>query len=333
MMKKIRTAIVGMGKMGRLRAEAAARHGGFRVVAGCDINGRADYQDWRTCLEETRPEAVFICAINSVMADIASFALERDIHVFCEKPPGSRLADTLKMKRARENSGAVLKFGFNHRYHNSVLEAKALVDSNLLGKLVCARGIYGKAGGLSFRTEWRNQPALSGGGILIDQGIHMLDLFLYFMGDLSVAHSSVDCLAWEGLPAEDSAAVILRSPDSRVAMLHSSALQWKHKFDMDLMLTNGYIALNGLLTSTRSYGEERISYYQKDLSMETGLIGNPVEHTMCFDRDDSWDCEIAEFYDAAHDGSPVINGTIDDALRVMRLVEDIYAKGNLVSGE
>ena len=327
MMKKIQTAIIGMGKMGKLRAEAMTRHGGFDIVATCDTDGRCEYSDWRTCLEKAQPDAVMICTINNIMADIVCYALARGIHVFCEKPPGRNLADTLNMKESYDRDSAVLKFGFNHRYHNSVIEAKVLADSGLLGRLVCIRGTYGKAGSETFNAEWRNKPELSGGGILIDQGIHMLDLLLYFMGDLSADYSSVDRLAWADLPTEDSAMVFLRSKEDRVAMLHSSALQWKHKFDMDLMFTNGYIALNGLLTPTRSYGEERITYYRKDLAMETGKIGNPVENTMCFDDDDSWDCEIAEFYGAVIGDSPVKNGTIDDAIRVMRLVEDIYANG------
>ena len=160
---------------------------------------------------------------------------------------------------------------------------------------------------------------------MIDQGIHMLDLLLNFLGDLSVEYSSIDRLAWNDLPTEDSATVILRSQDNKMATLHSSVLQWKHKFDMDFMLTDGYIALNGLLTSTRSYGEERITYYKKDLSMKTGIIGNPVEYTMCFDTDNSWDYEMSEFYEAVRKGEDIKNGTIDEAVRVMRLVEDIYS--------
>lgn len=324
-MGKIRTAIIGMGKMGKLRTGVMERHGGFDVVSTCDVAAGFDYLDWRTCLDEAKPEAVVICTTNNVMADIVCYALSCGMHVFCEKPPGRNLADTLAMESAYKSSESVLKFGFNHRYHNSVLEAKTLVDSELLGDIVYVRGVYGKAGSETFDAEWRNNPEMSGGGILIDQGIHMLDLMMYFMGDLSVEYSAVDRLAWSEISTEDSASAIMRTTDNKVAMLHSSALQWKHKFDMDIMLTDGYIALNGLLTPTQSYGEEQITYYRKDLSMETGKIGNPVEHTMCFDADSSWDYEMAEFYDAVRGGVSVINGTIEDAVRVMRLVERVYA--------
>ena len=107
-------------------------------------------------------------------------------------------------------------------------------------------------------------------------------------------------------------------------------MQWKHKFDLDIICTGGYIALNGLLTSTRSYGEERITFYRKDLEMKSGKIGNPKETTLCFDTDESWSFETAEFYEAAALGGRVINGTPEDAVAVMKLITDIY-NGNSIN--
>jgi len=321
-----------MGKMGRIRRDAMLRHGGYDVAAVCDISeealkgyGQRKYADWRVCLDDARPAAVIVSTYNRDIADIVCGALEHGCHVFAEKPPGRTLRETIRMREVHENSGLALKFGFNHRYHNSVIEAKTLIDHGLLGDLVCARGVYGKSGGAGFEGEWRNDPELSGGGILIDQGIHMLDLLCYFCGNFSEVHGLVDHMVWRDTGTEDSAFAILKTDDGKVASLHSSAIQWKHKFDLDLICTNGYISLNGLLTSTRSYGEERITYYLKDLAQKTGGPGNPSEHTICFDEDSSWDYEMAEFYEAITGGGPVKNGTIDDALRVMGLIEQVYS--------
>lgn len=88
--------------------------------------------------------------------------------------------------------------------------------------------------------------------------------------------------------------------------------------------TNGYISLNGLLTATKSYGEERITYYRKDLKQNSDKLGNPIEHTMSFYEDNSWDYEMAEFYDAVRNGKPIQNGTINNAIEVMRMIETIY---------
>lgn len=331
-MEPIKTAIIGMGKMGRIRYNTMRRHGGYDVIAICDITEETlegydqnKYSDWRVCLNAARPEAVIVATYNRDIVDIVCNALNRGVHVFSEKPPGRNLTETIRMQEAHMDSGLVLKFGFNHRYHNSVIEAKTLIDHRLLGDLVCARGIYGKAGNSDFDREWRNDLTLSGGGILLDQGIHMLDLLCYFCGNFSKIQGSVNHMAWKEMGTEDSAFAILKTDDGKIASLHSSAIQWKHKFDLDLICTNGYISLNGLLTSTRSYGEERITYYLKDLSQKTGRLGNPAEHTMCFEEDHSWDYEMTEFYEAIRYGKPVKNGTIDDALRVMNLIEQIYS--------
>ena len=207
---------------------------------------------------------------------------------------------------------------------NSVIEAKALLDSKILGDVVCARGVYGKAGTPAFQSEWRNKKEISGGGIMLDQGIHMLDLMYYFMGKFTNIQSTVDQLVWKDMPTEDSAFSILRTEDGKVASLHSSAIQWRHKFSLDLICTEGFISLNGLLTSTMSYGEERITYYRKDLECRTGGLGKPVEHTMCFDTDESWDYEMKEFYDAVAEGKPIRQGTIEHAVNLMEMLEGIY---------
>lgn len=330
-MKQYDAVIIGMGRMGRTRYESMTRHGGYAIKAVCDSNAELldnyqcrKYTDWKQCIDAEKPSAVVVCTYNAVIPDVVCHALERGCHVFSEKPPGRNLGDTLRMKDAfLSTSGQVLKFGFNHRYHNSVIEAKSLIESGFLGEVVAARGVYGKAGNL-VKDEWRNHVELSGGGILLDQGIHMLDLLRYFVGDFTEISGFTDNLVWKESRGEDTAFATMRTADGKVATLNSSAIQWKHKFDLDIVLSNGYIALNGLLTSTRSYGEERITYYRKDLEVKSGKLGNPTEYTMCFDEDSSWDYEMKEFYDAVDSGKPIINGTIDDAEQVMRLIETVY---------
>ncbi len=100
------------------------------------------------------------------------------------------------------------------------------------------------------------------------------------------------------MSTEDSAFSILRTVDGMVASLRSSAIQWRHKFSIELIFTEGEVALNELITATNSYGEERLTYYQKDLCQRTRGLGKSIEHTMCFDKDYSWDYMINEFYDA-----------------------------------
>jgi predicted dehydrogenase len=332
MEKKIRTAIVGMGRMGVTRYNAMKRHGGFDVVAICDTNetnmedySEEKYTDWKECIDKCNPETVVVCTFNRTIPEVVCYALNKGMSVFSEKPPGRTLEDALLMQKTQKETGNILKFGFNHREHNSVIEAKTLIDSGILGDVVCIRGVYGKAGNSNFPNEWRNNRALSGGGILLDQGIHMLDLMCYLTdSDMHVKSGTISNLVWKNMDTEDSAMAVLETDKGQIISIHSNALQWRHKFDMDIMLTNGYIALNGLLTSTRSYGEERITYYKKDLGMKTGRLGKPKEYTMCFDEDSSWDIEMAEFYDVVVNGKELKNGKPEDAVRVMRIIKEIY---------
>ncbi len=330
-MKKYDVVIIGMGRMGKTRYDSMNRHGGYHIKGVCDTQedlliGYAcnKYTDWEKCIDTENPEIVVVCTVNAVIPDVVCYSLEKGCHVFSEKPPGRNLNDTLRMKDSfLKTENQILKFGFNHRYHNSIIEAKSLIESGFLGEVVAARGVYGKAGNL-VKDEWRNHIEISGGGILLEQGIHMLDLLRYFVGDFDQINGFTDNLVWKESVGEDTAFATLRTKDGKVATLHSSAIQWKHKFDLDIILTNGYIALNGLLTSTRSYGEERITYYKKDLEIKSGKLGNPTEYTLCFDEDSSWDYEMEEFYNAVDKGIPIKNGTIDDAEKVMRLIESVY---------
>lgn len=328
----MRVVIIGMGRMGKTRYDAMIRHCGYEILAVCDNNEEClkeyqekAYTDWKKCIDEMQPDAVIVCAINAVIPDVVCYALQQGMAVFSEKPPGRCLEDALRMEQTQKETTSLLKFGFNHRVHNSIIEAKALIGSGILGEIVCIRGIYGKAGNSNFAKEWRNNITQSGGGILLDQGIHMIDLICYLTeSDLIVKGSQVDNLVWKNMETEDSALAIMETDKGQLVSFHSSAIQWKHKFDMDIICTNGYIALNGLLTSTRSYGTEKITYYKKDLEMKSGRLGKPKEYTMCFDEDFSWDLEMKEFYESVVEGRPIVNGKPEDAVRVMKIITAIY---------
>ncbi len=327
-----KTVIIGMGRMGHTRLKAMEAVGGFLVTGICDIhkpgveNDIKSYSDWKDCIDTEMPEVVVVCTVNSVTPDVVCYAIDKGCHVFSEKPPGRSLFDAERMKScAYAHKDQILKFGFNHRYHNSIIEAKSLIDSGYLGEVVSARGVYGKAADYE-RDEWRNDIKIAGGGILLDQGIHMLDLLRYFVGEFEYVEGFTDNLVWKNSATEDTAFVTMRTKDGKVATMNSSAIQWKHKFDLDITLTNGYIALNGLLTSTNSYGEEKITYYKRDLEQKSGKLGNPTEYTLCFDEDDSWNIEMKEFYEALVGRGKIENGTIRDAVKVMEIIETIYGR-------
>lgn len=331
----LRTAIIGMGKMGRIRKQELDRHPGFTVTVLCDVDPLlgTDFPnlpfltDWRAVFDQTL-DAVVICTFNHIAPDIVCAALDRGLHVFCEKPPGRNVADVERMIECQQRStDSIVKFGFNHRFHYGVMEARALVESGRYGQPLWARGVYGKAGGLTFEQSWRADRELAGGGILLDQGIHMLDLMLLFLGEFTEVKSMVENCFWKNVPLEDNAFALLRTVDGKVAMVHSSATHWKHRFSLDLFLEGGYICINGILSSTRSYGEESITFARRQFEDETRAMGKPREETIYFDQDHSWRYEIEDFYEciAGQRDRPV--GDLQDALRVMRLIERIYQAG------
>jgi len=330
----LRVGIVGYGKMGRIRADVIQKIPALELVCVCDSDPKAAalapvpcYDDYAQVLE-TELDAVFVATYNTIAPEIVVKALQGGKHVFCEKPPGTCVEDVQRIMDAERDSGLCVKFGFNHRYHQSVMEAKSLIESGRFGDLMWMRGVYGKCGGIQFENSWRNDSNLSGGGILLDQGIHMLDLLLHFAGDFDDVQSSVSRMFWD-VDVEDNAFAILRqSSTGTVALLHSTATHWKHRFSLEMCLQGGTINLDGLLTSTRSYGEESLTMAKRQFEDEARAFGRPREETIYFDRDESWHLEVEDFVEAILGGAPVRYGHTQDALRVMQLIEEIYRRGN-----
>lgn len=329
-MERVRVGIVGLGKMGRIRRDELARLSDVELVAGADPD-RANWSDFAEleCCEDYREviasdvDAVFVCTPNRFTPDVIVGALDAGKHVFAEKPPGRTVSDIERVIECEcRHPELVLKFGFNHRYHAGIQEAKRIIDSGRLGDVLWARGVYGKSGGLDFEEEWRNSRELGGGGILLDQGIHMLDLFRFFLGDFEEIKSMVSTAHWD-IDVEDNAFALLRDAAGRVAMLHSSSTQWKHRFNLELYTTEGYLSVNGILSSSRTYGDETITVGHKRFE-EATATGKPREEVIYFDTDPSWELEVREFIDAVLGRGEVVYGSSADALAAMRLVHRIY---------
>jgi predicted dehydrogenase len=327
---QLKIGVIGLGKMGSIRIGELGQRKDVLLLAGSDPNESlwpdfpstrvtSDYRD----VIGADVDAVFVCTPNRFTPEVVIAALDAGKHVFAEKPPGRTVDDVRKIIEAEQrHPGQKLKFGFNHRYHAGIQEAKRIIDSGRLGPVLWARGIYGKSGGNGFEREWRSSKALCGGGILLDQGIHMLDLFRFFMGDFVEVKSMVTTAFWN-IELEDNAFALLRDRVGRVAMLHSSSTQWKHRFNLELYTTEGFVAVNGILSSTRSYGEETITVAHKRIDQVTAT-GKPREEVIYFDTDPSWALEVDEFIKSVRSGSEIVYGSSSDALAAMELVHAIY---------
>lgn len=342
MSKPIRVAIAGYGKIGQRRKEIMEEHGGYEVVAVCDIrfqgnahkltDGTPAYSTFNPLLE-LDIDALIVCLPNDVAAGVVVAALKRGLHVFCEKPPGRDVADIEAVIAAEAATpGLKLKYGFNHRYHDSVIKALDIVQSGEFGRLLNMRGVYGKSAFIPWprptatgsdkddRSQWRTSRAIAGGGILLDQGIHMVDLMLAFAGGpFSEVKSFVSNEFWQQ-DVEDNAFALMRNEAGVVAFLHSTATQWRHKFNLEIFLEGGALQLSGILSGSKSYGDEKLTIIPR-IDRANGM---PEETTSSFIFDESWSREMAEFADCVRLDKPVEVGTSQQALDSMKTVYAIY---------
>jgi predicted dehydrogenase len=324
-----KVGIIGFGKIGQLRARLVDSQPDLIIDSICEIDLRGISQkviypcfsDYHEVIER-KPDIVFVCTSNDKLAEVVIAAMDAGCHVFSEKPPGRTIEDVEAMIAAEaRNPQLKLKFGFNHRYHESVRQAQKLVEGNRFGKILSVHGVYGKSGAVDYEEQWRNNRQISGGGILLDQGIHMLDLMLLFCHSFNEVHSFVDNLFWN-IDVEDNAFALLRNEKKQVGILTSSATQWKHTFNLDVVLEEGYLSLRGILSKSMSYGRESLVVARKSFAPEK--MGNPDEQVYFFDQDRSWELEIDEFTDCILNDRPVQIGTSLDALKVMKMIYKIY---------
>jgi len=326
----VRVGIIGFGKMGQIRAEVieATGRGNVSVVYEHDENTEVPYRrvgSPEEVLDDPDVDAVFVCTPNFLNRPLTIDGLRRGKHVFCEKPPAFNAGEVREICQAHQESGKRLMYGFNHRHHSSIKQMKSLIESGEYGEVLWMRGRYGKSVDQSFYGEWRSSPELAGGGILLDQGIHMLDLFLYLGGGFDQVEAFVSNLYWQ-MDIEDNVFAILRDSGSgRVASLHSTMTQWRHLFSLEVFLSQGYLVLNGLRTSSRTYGDEVLSIAKNRTTAPAATWED--EERITYHDNASWRREDDHFFDAIVDDRPVEIGTSADALELMTLIDTIYEQG------
>jgi predicted dehydrogenase len=326
----LKVGIAGAGVVGKRRRASIDRTAGLRVVAMCDRtfpgrgvmdDGVKYFPDYQSLLGEPL-DVLVVCLTNDIAAEVTIAGLDRGLHVFCEKPPGRDLADIRRViAQERKQPRLKLMYGFNHRYHESVVDALRIIRSGELGRIINLRGVYGKSKIITFdQSDWRTRREIAGGGVLLDQGIHMVDLMRLFAGDFVEVKSFVSNRHWK-FDVEDNAYALMRTADGIIGMLNSSATQWRHRFHLDINLERGSLILGGILSGSKSYGAETLTVVASDPDNDSG---DPREQVTRYNRDPSWDAEIATFADCVLRDLPVTNGASSEALATMRLVYTIY---------
>jgi len=333
----LHVAIVGCGLIGNKRAKALTDS---RLVVTADTNlaraqqlaaqhtGCVATADWREVVSRPDADVVVVATTNDQLAGITLAAVEAGKHVLVEKP-AARNAGELEpvaaaAREAFEKNGVVVKVGFNHRFHPALLKANEIVTSGALGPLMFLRGRYGHGGRLGMEKEWRGNPAVSGGGEMLDQGVHLIDLARWFLGDFADVTGHVGTYFWDW-PVEDNGFALLKTAAGQVAWLHASCTEWKNLFSLEIYGRDGKLAIDGL---GGSYGVERLAYYKMLPQMgppETTSWEYPGE-------DKSWQAEWSHFLDCIREHRQPM-GNLDDAVAALRVIGKLYAASGVGARE
>jgi predicted dehydrogenase len=320
----IGVGIIGCGLIGSRRAAAL---GSARLVACADrVAARAEtlakrYPGVAVCADHrkllARPDVnvVVIATLHDTLAALTLDALHAGKHVLVEKPAARNADELLPVMRAVQGSSQRVRVGFNHRYHRAFRKAREIVEAGGLGDLMFVRGRYGHGGRPGYDKEWRADPALSGGGELIDQGPHLIDLSRWFLGDFSEVDGFAHTYYWD-MPVDDNGFLLLKTPARQVAFLHASCTEWKNLFSFEIYGRAGKLDVSGL---GGSYGVERLSFYRMLPAMgppETTAWEYPM-------ADDSWSVEFAEFLQDIALGREPAAG-VRDAYECLKIIERVY---------
>jgi predicted dehydrogenase len=319
----VRAAIVGCGLIGRKRVASLPAG---TVTVCCDTQadraaqlaataGAEAATDWRATVRRDDIDAVFIATIHDQLAPIALEAAAAGKHILIEKPGARRASELDGVAEAAHRTGALVRIGFNHRYHRALRKAREIFESGALGEMMFIRGRYGHGGRPGYDREWRAEPARSGGGELIDQGAHLIDLSRWFLGEFPSVRGRTRTFFWD-MPVEDNGFLLLETERGQVAFLHAGWTEWKNLFSFEIAGRVGKLEINGL---GGSYGTERLTWYK--MSPEMG----PPE-TLAWEypmADDSWQAENAAFLEDIRLGRQPDPG-IADAQAMLRIIETVY---------
>ena len=281
-----------------------------RGTEGCEVA-----KNWRQVVGREDVSVVVIATTHDSLAEITAAAIEAGKHVLVEKPAARHVHELISLQSRADQKGVLVHVGFNHRYHRAFCQARQIVDSGALGPLMFLRARYGHGGRIGYDKEWRARPELSGGGELIDQGAHLVDLARWFLGDFAEVEGYAHTYFWN-MPVDDNAFLLLKTARKQVAFLHASCTEWKNTFSFELYGRDGKLHIDGL---GGSYGVERLAYYKMLPEMgppETTIWEYPT-------ADNSWDVEMAEFLEDIRLGRKPAAG-LQDAVAALDIVGKIY---------
>jgi len=317
-------AIIGCGLIGQKRARALGEQ---HLVTAVDISlekavevartrpGASACRHWQDAVTRPDVDIVIVATTNDSLSPIALAAVDAGKHVLVEKPAARSARELEPVIEAAARSKVQVKVGFNLRYHPALRKAKEIVDAGALGPLMFIRGRYGHGGRVGYEQEWRADPQIAGGGELLDQGIHLIDLSRWFLGEFVHLDGFTNTYYWN-MPVEDNAFLLLKTSAGQVAWLHATCTEWKNLFSFEIYGHEGKLHAEGL---GGSYGLEKLTYYK----MLPGM-GPPETTTWEYPfPDNSWQLELEDLLRAIREGRQP-EGNLHDAKTALNIISWIY---------
>jgi predicted dehydrogenase len=319
--------MVGCGLIGQKRLRALGKTHQLMVAAdpiqqraeelAANTPGAIATANWEDAVGRPDVDAVLVATTNQWLAPVSLAAIQAGKHVLVEKPAARNSAELQPLMAAAASKRVCVQVGFNHRYHSAFQRAREIVDSGALGPLLFIRGRYGHGGRLGYEREWRAVREISGGGELLDQGVHLIDLAGWFLGSFDRTEGFAHTYFWD-MPVEDNGFLLLRTAQDQVALLHASCTEWKNLFSFEIYGRDGKLHIEGL---GGTYGVERLYFYKMLPEMgppETTIWEFPGE-------DSSWIREFAAFRGFIERGETPRPGLIE-AVAALEIVEEVYRK-------
>jgi predicted dehydrogenase len=272
---------------------------------------------WQDAVSRNDVDAVVVATTNESLTEVAEAAIRAGKHVIVEKPAARTVAEIERLIATKQTRDLRVRVGFNHRYHPALQKAHEMVVDGALGPLMFIRGRYGHGGRVGYEKEWRANPERSGGGELIDQGVHLIDLARWLLGPFVSVEGFAATYFWN-MPVDDNAFLTLRTAGGQCAFLHASCTEWRNKFSLEIYGRQGKLDVSGL---GGSYGVERLTWYKMLPEM-----GPP--DTTCWEYprgDESWAVEFAAFVEDIRLGREPDPG-LTDARETLQVVEAIYRR-------
>jgi predicted dehydrogenase len=320
-------AIIGAGRVGQIRAQVIRRSGRALLAAVADVDcARAEKvaegtpadvtSDWATVVNRNDIDVIVVSTPTKFHSEVTIAALKAGKHVLCEKPLGRSVDEARRMFDAALASCRLLKTGFNYRHMAHVRKAKELLERGALGPLYFLRCRYGHGGRPGYEKEWCTDAELSGGGVLLEQGIHIFDLVRHLLGEPSQLLAQTKRFYWNFPAVEDNGFCMLQTTNGQTAQIHVSWTQWVNLFELEIFGRDGYLRLGG---RDGHYGSQHLTWGKRKPDHT-----RPIEEIFEFvAADDSWDREWQEFCAAIEEAREPY-GSASDGLRAQQLIEAAY---------